>query len=265
MAEKSFWMNTATRKITLDDPSQVAFPKGSAGLTNLCYGHADQHHLAGDVVGWKIAKAKANAVAYAALDRMKPTKDTLPPEVWNKKLNRILLNDRSDTTQLLGCFEQTSQDLAQLQSELVKSSIDQLPGPVISLEHRLGLSQDLAEQMQLMEAFLEQNWNRLPEDREQLLRKLQLFKRSISKGQSRFEWVDSVLVNAIEHGEWAIFENANLCNPSILDRLNSLLEEGNHSLSINEQGLVAGDALREAKAHEDFRPIFLMSKKTLVD
>jgi midasin len=46
--------------------------------------------------------------------------------------------------------------------------------------------------------------------------------------------VDSVLVNAIEDGQWAIFENANLCNPSILDRLNSLLEEGNHSLSINE-------------------------------
>ena len=39
----------------------------------------------------------------------------------NKKLNRILLNDRSDTTQLLGCFEQTSRDLSQIESELVKS------------------------------------------------------------------------------------------------------------------------------------------------
>ena len=77
--------------------------------------------------------------------------------------------------------------------------------------------------------------------------------------------MDSVLVNAIEDGQWAIFENANLCNPSILDRLNSLLEEGNHSLSINEQGLVQGDALREVKAHQDFRPIFLLSKQTLVD
>jgi len=97
-----------------------------------------------------------------------------------------------------------------------------------------------------------------------LLKKLNQFKRTISKGQSRFEWVDSVLVNAIEHGEWVIFENANLCNPSILDRLNSLLEEGNHSLSINEQGLVE-DSLREVKAHEDFRPMFLISKKTLMD
>jgi len=82
---------------------------------------------------------------------------------------------------------------------------------------------------------------------------------------SRFEWVDSVLVKAIEQGEWVIFENANLCNPSILDRLNSLLEEGNNTLSINEQGMVGGDELREVRAHPDFRPIFLMTKKTLND
>lgn len=53
--------------------------------------------------------------------------------------------------------------------------------------------------------------------------------------------MDSVLVSSIERGDWVIFENANLCNPSILDRLNSLLEEGNAALSINEQGLVQGD------------------------
>ena len=81
------------------------------------------------------------------------------------------------------------------------------------------------------------------------LHKLNQFKRTASKGQSRFEWVDSVLVDAIVHGEWVIFENANLCNPSILDRLNSLLEEGNQSLSINEQGLVKGNQLREVMAH----------------
>jgi midasin len=47
------------------------------------------------------------------------------------------------------------------------------------------------------------------------------------EGSSRFEWVDSVLIQAIENGYWAVFENANLCNPSILDRLNGLLEDGN--------------------------------------
>lgn len=77
--------------------------------------------------------------------------------------------------------------------------------------------------------------------------------------------MDSVLVKAIENGEWVIFENANLCNPSILDRLNSLLEEGNNTLGINEQGLVDGDVLREVKAHPEFRAIFLISRQTLVD
>ena len=50
-----------------------------------------------------------------------------------------------------------------------------------------------------------------------------------------------------------------------MDRLNSLLEEGNQSISINEQGLDKNNNLREEKSHEDFRPIFLMSKKTLHD
>jgi midasin len=46
--------------------------------------------------------------------------------------------------------------------------------------------------------------------------------------------VDSVLIHSIEYGEWVVFENANLCNPSILDRLNPLLEEGNNAMSLNE-------------------------------
>lgn len=78
-------------------------------------------------------------------------------------------------------------------------------------------------------------------------------------GSSRFEWVDSILVKSIVDGEWAVFENANLCNPSILDRLNPLLEEGNTSLCINEQGLTEGDHMRDIKAHLSFRSIFVIS------
>lgn len=70
-----------------------------------------------------------------------------------------------------------------------------------------------------------------------------------SKEGTKFEWVDSVLVSSIEKGEWVIMENANYCNPSILDRLNPLLEEDNSLMSINEEGLVEGDKIREVKAH----------------
>ena len=62
--------------------------------------------------------------------------------------------------------------------------------------------------------------------------KLTNYKKQLN--QSTFTWVDSVLVKSIVAGDWVVFENANLCNPSILDRLNSLLEDSNQSLMINE-------------------------------
>jgi protein tyrosine phosphatase len=88
MGTAPFWMNTVTRMITLDDPKSCEFPKGSAGLTTLCYGHADQKYLAGDTATWTIAPV--TAASYTELDRMKPTKDMLPPEVWTKELNRYM-------------------------------------------------------------------------------------------------------------------------------------------------------------------------------
>lgn len=86
------------------------------------------------------------------------------------------------------------------------------------------------------------------------------------RGASRFEWVDSVLIKAISDGEWAVFENANICNPSILDRLNPLLEEGNQTMVINEQGLDdSTQSLRTVQAHKDFRAIFVLSRKSLIE
>ena len=52
---------------------------------------------------------------------------------------------------------------------------------------------------------------------------------------AQFDWVESVLVNAMESGEWLLIEDANRCNPSVLDRLNGLLEE-NGKLEIGEKG-----------------------------
>ena len=52
---------------------------------------------------------------------------------------------------------------------------------------------------------------------------------------AQFSWVESVLVNAMQNGEWLLIEDANRCNPSVLDRLNGLLEE-NGILEIGEKG-----------------------------
>ncbi|KAG0241019.1 AAA ATPase midasin [Mortierella sp. GBA43] len=67
----------------------------------------------------------------------------------------------------------------------------------------------------------------------------------------RFEWIDGSLINALEQGYWLLIDNANLSNPSVLDRLNSLMEP-NGTLMVNERGLVDGE-VRIIRPHPNFR------------
>ncbi|XP_012709437.2 midasin isoform X1 [Fundulus heteroclitus] len=54
-----------------------------------------------------------------------------------------------------------------------------------------------------------------------------------------FEWLDGMLVQALQAGDWLLMDNVNFCSASVLDRLNALLEP-NGSLSINEHGMIDG-------------------------
>jgi midasin len=71
---------------------------------------------------------------------------------------------------------------------------------------------------------------------------------------ARFEWVDGILVKALEQGKWLVLDNANLCSASVLDRLNSLLEPSGF-LSINEHCGPDGEP-KVIRPHPDSR-IFL--------
>lgn len=75
----------------------------------------------------------------------------------------------------------------------------------------------------------------------------------------RFEWFDGLLVKAVERGDWLILDNANLCSPSVLDRLNSLLETDG-SLIMNECSMSDGQA-RVLKPHPNFRLFLTMDPK----
>ncbi|KAJ7963223.1 Midasin [Quillaja saponaria] len=68
---------------------------------------------------------------------------------------------------------------------------------------------------------------------------------------TKFEWVMGLLIKAIEQGEWIVLENANLCNPTVLDRINSLVEPSG-SITINERGIVDGNPLI-VRPHPNFR------------
>jgi midasin len=78
--------------------------------------------------------------------------------------------------------------------------------------------------------------------------------RNTDKMKVGFEWTEGVLTRAVQNGYWVVLDNANLCNPSVLDRLNSLTEP-NGTLILNEQRTEDGSA-RIITPHPNFR-IFL--------
>ena len=67
----------------------------------------------------------------------------------------------------------------------------------------------------------------------------------------RFEWVDGPLVQALREGRWVVLDGANLCSPSVLDRLNSLCESDG-VLMLNERGSVDG-GIEVVRPHPNFR------------
>lgn len=73
---------------------------------------------------------------------------------------------------------------------------------------------------------------------------------------AKFEWIDGMLVQALEQGRWLVLDNANLCSSSVLDRLNSLLEP-NGVLTINENCSEDGVA-KVVQPHPNFRIFMTM-------
>ena len=86
-----------------------------------------------------------------------------------------------------------------------------------------------------------------------------IMQQAENDAEAHFEWSDGILVKALQNGSWLVLENANLCNPSVLDRLNSLLEP-NGSLHINEQHSSDGSP-RIIKPHPSFRLFLTMDPR----
>ncbi|MCJ1283644.1 hypothetical protein MMC26_002975 [Xylographa opegraphella] len=86
-----------------------------------------------------------------------------------------------------------------------------------------------------------------------------LIERSSVDNRARFEWMDGILVKALESGQWLVLDNANLCSSSVLDRLNSLLEPGG-SLAVHEHHLHDGCA-KIVRPHPNFRLFLTMDPR----
>uniref|UniRef100_A0A3Q1FB83 Midasin AAA ATPase 1 n=1 Tax=Acanthochromis polyacanthus TaxID=80966 RepID=A0A3Q1FB83_9TELE len=71
-----------------------------------------------------------------------------------------------------------------------------------------------------------------------------------------FEWLDGMLVQALQAGDWLLMDNVNFCSASVLDRLNALLEPGG-VLTINERGVIDGKTPK-ITPHPNFRLFLTM-------
>nr|XP_029123013.1 LOW QUALITY PROTEIN: midasin [Elaeis guineensis] len=88
---------------------------------------------------------------------------------------------------------------------------------------------------------------------------LELQRKKMMQPSANFEWVAGDLIRAIDCGEWIVLDNANLCNPTVLDRINSLVEPDG-SIIINECGLVDGRPV-VLHAHPKFRMFLTVDPK----
>ncbi|GAP86507.1 putative midasin [Rosellinia necatrix] len=184
-----------------------------------------------------------------------------------KSLVTFPMNADIDTMDLIGGFEQSDPlrevnvALRRLSLALELSTVGALPQSVpdvavdllYALKSRNQQANDLTYVLNLIDRLHAQTSS--GSNLELALKEAQdLLQRPTSVADPRFEWLDGVIIRALQMGEWLVLDNANLCNASVLDRLNSLLEpEG--SLIINEHCEADGEP-RIIKPHPDFR-IFL--------
>ncbi|KAL3316044.1 AAA ATPase midasin [Cichlidogyrus casuarinus] len=98
---------------------------------------------------------------------------------------------------------------------------------------------------------------RLRPSLEQLVKCIEMSWMAILGGV--FRWVDSPLLTAIREGHWMLLEHAELCSPSVLDRLNPLLEPDGE-LVLTERGLDAQGRSIAIRPHPNFRLILAVNE-----
>ena len=193
--------------------------------------------------------------------------------ICSQKLIVVAANSEMDTTDLVGGFEQKdfARDLKNLELEILNLCLELMQkdferftiiSKYLSYYHQLKtLSiQNMNDYLSVKISILKQMLELFPVNKQaQLLqnRLENLSQLDHRKLNGSFEWIDSELVKSIENGNWLLIENGNLLNPSVLDRLNSLLEtDGN--LIINEKGSINGE-LTCIKPHKNFRMFITMN------
>ncbi|KAI4269724.1 MAG: hypothetical protein LQ337_007113, partial [Flavoplaca oasis] len=178
------------------------------------------------------------------------------------------INADMDTTDLVGGYEQLDCQrhhnayIRRLKIFTKEARLKRLRSPSLGTSESLTelervLTNDTADMTRIMEIVQKLVEEDTHGDSETYLHEgTIILEQSMHDNRARFEWVDGVLVKSITEGKWLVLDNANLCSPSVLDRLNSLLEP-NGVLIVNERRSPDGSA-RVVKPHPDFRVFLTM-------
>ncbi|KAH9179366.1 midasin [Lactarius sanguifluus] len=177
-------------------------------------------------------------------------------ELTGNALQELSVNHATDTSDILGSYEQVDANFRALSLvrrvlQLVEiisrtfdgcrshnlSNLGQLRTAITTPPPIEALPDLLRATLSFLESLL------IPDDlcmQERLdLQKELHAELTMSRTVGQFEWIDGPLVKALKEGHWLLLDNANLCSPSVLDRLNSLCEPSG-VLTLNERGLVDG-------------------------
>ncbi|KAI5949928.1 hypothetical protein KGF54_005406 [Candida jiufengensis] len=172
--------------------------------------------------------------------------------ICGAKLDEFSMNSEVDSMDILGGYEQS--DLSREMHSLLHKIEVILNEHVALLK---GNTEKALYAISLLSTVTLQSYEKLHEqivdivDPSTLKASTLLVSKVKQPNSLRFDWFDGLLVKAVENGHWLILDNANLCPPSVLDRLNSLLET-NGTLIINECTLPNGEP-RVLKPHPNFR------------
>ncbi|KAL3228604.1 Midasin [Nakaseomyces bracarensis] len=197
--------------------------------------------------------------------------------VLGHQVNIFSMNSDIDSMDILGGYEQVdlNRKLSKVRDELLDILRVFVSSNLLNEKQNLTIMSNvilLYEKFNCMESFNNDSFKREYINAEKLLCSLgdneyfTFFKETgtiVSQiGQKepvKFEWFDGMLINAIEKGQWLVLDNANLCSPSVLDRLNSLLESES-TLLINECSNEDGST-RTLTPHPDFRLFLTVDPK----
>ena len=193
--------------------------------------------------------------------------------LFGVRLREISINSDTDATDLVGGYEQ--RDLVRQIHELsariksgVVESLSELIDEKLQLQHAeiLSIMTDLSSSQPIQKTILATLETILPSHyldttvSTQMQKLVDILTLLFSEdGSGKFQWYDGILVDALIHGDWVILDNANLCNPSVLDRLNSLLEP-NGTLVLHEYTNSGGEP-RVIQPHPNFRLFLTMDPR----